>query len=860
MKKRLIIGILILLIAVGYGFAQSIVKGKVYDEEGMHPVENANIELVEKSAGTLTNQVGEFEIQADPGSYFIRITRIGYLSYQAQILLVKDEVLDLGIVFLQPDVIALEEVNIISSVAEERKTPVALTSISESVIKNQLGDQPFPEVMKMTPGVYPTRTGGGSGDAEVNIRGFEQENVALLLNGIPVSSVENGLVYWNNWIGLSDATRSIQVQRGLGASNVALNSVGGTINIVTKTTEASKGGSLGFSMTDYGNSKLSLGLSTGLLKNGVSLNFLGSRTSGPGYVDATYVNAWSYFLSLSKQFNQRHTLVFTAMGAPERHGQRNIRLSQEEIDLKGLKFNKDWGSYNGEINNASENFYHKPYITLNHYWNISEYLFLASSAYYSPGKGGGKWTEAYGWGTPTIFEYRNPSGQIDWDEIYNNNATHTDTATLENGEQVTGYSKNIQTDFLASHQWGGLLSRLEFSKSEHIKYTLGIHARYFKSKLQEKVRDLLGGDFFIDDYAWAVDGLAGREEIKTVGDVIKVDNRAINPSASLFGQVEWEYDRLNAFLSGSYSNTWYQRHDYYNYVEDTKSDILHHTGFDIKAGVNYNISASHNVYGNAGYFSRAPYFKYVFGSYTNVPTKDLSNEKVKAFEIGYAYRSGKTRAGVNLYYTYWEDKSFLSNEYIQLEDQTQTRALVTGLDALHKGVEFELEHQFTKNFMLGGMLSFGDWKWTNDVSATLFDDNNVAVDTVEVYADGLYVGGAPQFQAGLYGKLTILKTFQLTGNWLYYDNIYARFDPAGRSDPDDTSQPYQIPAYNILDLHLTYPFSFINNQALFGVSCFNLLNSEHIIRGEDGADHDQSSFRGFWGFGRSFNFSLKFSF
>jgi len=517
--------------------AQSLVRGKVINAANGEAVANANVTLLEVGLGTFTAFNGGFSIAAEPGNCILKISSVGFVSRFKEVVVGHNENTDAGIISLQVDVIALDEVNIISSVANDSKTPVAMSSISVRQLEDQLGDQAFPEIMKMVPGVYPTKTGGGSGDAEVNIRGFEQENVALLLNGIPISSVENGLVYWNNWIGLSDATRSIQVQRGLGASNVALNSVGGTINIVTKTTESVKGGSIGYSLSSYGNSKLSLALSSGKMKNGVAINFLGSRTQGPGYVDATYVDAWAYFLSVSKEFNSRHTLVFTALGAPEHHEQRTLKLSQNDIDLHGLKFNKDWGSYNGEINNASENYYHKPYITLNHYWKISDRLFLANSVYYSPGKGGGNWTEAYGWGTPTIFEYRNPSGQIDWDAIYQNNANHTDTATLANGNRVTGFTKNIQTDFLASHQWGGLLSKLEFKKNEHCKYTLGIHLRYFKSKLQEKVRNLLGGEYFIDDYAWAVDGLAGRNEIKTVGDVIKVDNGAVNPSSSIFGQM-----------------------------------------------------------------------------------------------------------------------------------------------------------------------------------------------------------------------------------------------------------------------------------------------------------------------------------
>ncbi len=860
MKKSLIVAFLIVLMPALQCAAQSLITGKVVDAAGKKPLGDVNVEIADLQTGTLTNPDGIFSISIDSGNFILRFSKLGYLSREVAATVKQGKNLDMGVVALRQDVIALDEVKIISSVAQERKNPVALSSVSATKIEEQLGDQPYPEILKMAPGVYSARTGGGSGDAEVSIRGFGQENVALLLNGIPISGVENGLVYWNNWIGLSDVTRTIQVQRGLGASNVALNSVGGTINIVTKTTEVSKGGSLSMSVTDYGNRKIALNLSTGLLKNGMSVNFLGSRTAGPGYVDATYVDAWSYFVSLSKQFNARHTLVFTAMGAPERHGQRTLKLSGEEIDLHGIKFNKDWGSYNGKINNASENFYHKPYLTLNHYWNISDKVFLASSAYYSPGWGGGKWSETYGYATPSIFEYRNPSGQIDWDAIYNNNFNHTDTATLSNGQQVTGFSKNIQTDFLADHWWAGLLSRLEYQHKEHLKCTAGLHARYFKSRLQEKVRDLLGGDFYIDDYAWAADGVAGRNEIKTVGDIIKLDNRAIVPELNLFGQLEWDYGNWFVFLSGSLNNTWYQREDYYNYVDDTKSEMVHRTGYDIKGGANFNISEHHNVYCNAGYFSMVPYFKYVFGNYTNIPVRNLSNEKVTSVEAGYAFTRKNATAKINFYATWWRDKNFLSNEYIQLEDEAQTRAMVTGLSAFHQGVEAEAGYRLTKDFYLGGLFAVGDWKWKNNVQATLFDDNNVPVDTVAVYADGLYVGGAPQLQAGLTAKLTLLNTFQLTGNWLIYGKNFAGFDPTGRTDPGDNTQPYQIPSYNFLDLHLVYPFLFMHHEARFGLSCYNVMNETYIIRGEDGSNHDAATFSGFWGFGRTFNFDLKISF
>ena len=57
--------------------------------------------------------------------------------------------------------------------------------------------------------------------------------VAVMLNGVPINDMENGWVYWSNWDGVSDATSSIQIQRGLSAVNLATPSIGGTMNIIT---------------------------------------------------------------------------------------------------------------------------------------------------------------------------------------------------------------------------------------------------------------------------------------------------------------------------------------------------------------------------------------------------------------------------------------------------------------------------------------------------------------------------------------------------------------------------------------------------------------------------------------------------
>lgn len=102
----------------------------------------------------------------------------------------------------------------------DRKTPVALSVVTAKEIEEKLSTQEFPEVLKSLPSVYATKEGGALGDGRINLRGFETENIAVMVNGVPVNEMEWGGIYWSNWAGLSDVTRFIQVQRGLGAQRL----------------------------------------------------------------------------------------------------------------------------------------------------------------------------------------------------------------------------------------------------------------------------------------------------------------------------------------------------------------------------------------------------------------------------------------------------------------------------------------------------------------------------------------------------------------------------------------------------------------------------------------------------------------
>lgn len=857
MKRNfsLLVSLIILSTTVN---AQLIVSGKLIDRSNSKAVSFVHITQNDSKTGTVSDESGVFSIGVNNIKGFLRFQAIGY---KTNIILykVKDQKEDLGNIYLSPESYTLDEITITAGLAMKKGSPVTVSTIDSRNFRSRLGDQPVSLAMLSVPGVYSVRNGGGSGDAELSIRGFQQENVTILLNGIPYNGVENGLVYWSNWLGLNDAIAEIQIQKGPGMANVAINAVGGSVNIVSEPANKEKGGSIGYQITDYGNRKLFLILNSGKMDNNWSVSFMGSYINGKGYIDATYVNGLSYFLALNKQINANNKVTVSFLGSPNHHGQRTLKLSGEEHKYYGNLHNKDWGGYNGQMKNASENFYHKPFLGINHYLTIDNNRKLANSIYVSYGTGGGRWSESFNY-APSIFEYRNSSEQIDWLSIYENNLTHENQYTLANGDIVSDYSMNVLTHFLASHIQTGVLSTFEQNLNDRLKLITGVHYRYFNSFLRERITDLFGGDYFIEDYGWAVDGVAGREQIKTTGDLIKINNNSVTHFVNAYAQLLFDSEKLNAYFSLNGNNNWYQRIDRYNYVSNTKSEVLIKPGFDTRAGISYQPENGHVIYLNGAYLSRAPYYKFAFGNYTNVHVQNLKNELIETIEIGYRFENPFIEAKINSYYTNRGNASLLSNEYVQLEDNTQTRAMVNGLNAIHKGIENEVKAKIGRNISLGGFFSLGDFKWQNDVSAQLFNNSNVVVDTVNVFAKGLYVGGTAQQQFGLLADFKIVKFFNIGAEWMYYNKLFANFNPGSRTDPYDRSQAYRIPSYNNLNLHINIMFKIFDRQASLQLNGFNLLNDIHILNGEDGINHDLNSFRGFWSFGRTFDFTVKANF
>ncbi len=866
-RTNLLLTLLVSLLFAGAAFAQGVVQGVVMDATSHETLVGATVVVKGTTAGITTNLDGSFTLIAPSGNQKLEISYVGYEPKEINLTIKNGATYNIGKVNLKSSAIGLQEVNVLASVAVDRKTPVAVSTIDSKEIAHQLGTKDLPSVMVYSPNVYVTPTGGGYGDSRINVRGFDQRNVAVLINGIPVNDMENGWVYWSNWAGLGDATRTIQIQRGLGASKLAINSVGGTINIITKTSDMNKGGSIYLSTTDYGLMKQMLTLSTGKLKTGTSITFVGSHTAGNGYIDATWTKAWSYFLSVSQDLNKNNHLVFTIIGAPQQHGQRNgyYMLSQKKFDKYGPKYNENWGWRGGEQLNERVNFYHKPQMALNWYWKINEKAHLATSAYYSFGKGGG--SGPLGYNTHGhYYKYEPPmtsSGQYDWDAMADWNASNVDTAnaralgaySISHGDTIfEARSQHIIRNSNNNHQWYGLLSTLKLNFSDMLTLTTGIDMRHYKGEHYREVRDLLGGDYWSDRAFGA----------RKVGDKIAYWNDGIVSYTGLFAQLEFTKGIFNAFVAGTFSNTWDTRVDYYNYTPGVgeRSKTLSNAGYDFKAGANVNVSERSNFFVNGGLYSRVPFFRFMFLNYKNIVNENLKNEKISAIEAGYAYKAPKFTARVNGYYTIWSDISLLRS--FKATNGKYVNAFMSDLKEIHSGIEIEANWKATRWMNLGGMLNFGNWKYADDATAILYDDQtHQEIGKGTIYTKDLKVGDQPQTSYGLNGSFHITRHLTLGAHYLYYANLYAHFTPESRVNPNDRAQAYKLPNYGKLNMRLGWSFKIAGMDSYFNWNVYNVTNNVTLVEAEDKFDYATKEHvfkKGFWGWGRNMNFSLKVNF
>lgn len=801
----------------------------------------------------------------------------------------------------------LEEVVVSSKVidiAKERETPIAVSQISAQEVLLKVGNQEFPEIMNKTPGVYATKQGGGYGDSRISLRGFDQRNTSFLINGQPVNDMENGWVYWSNWQGLTDVASGIQVQRGLGASKLAVPSVGGTVSIFTKSAEKQEGGSLTQMIGNDGYIKTTGAYNTGVNDKGWSSSYLLTKWSGNGYVYNTSGAGWTYFAAVGyTPEGSAHSLNLSLLGAGQWHHQRDVWVSIRDYENFGevgidQRWNTNGGTLNGEEFNMRRNFYNKPLATFNWDWKISDNVDLATSLYGSAGRGGGTGPRGRNYDVLPFREdltsffiedgktdFRRADGTVDYDAIVADNragaSPYTGAISSYEGSLLgaNGYSDEgvfrsgmIRRASMNSHNWVGGISNLNIN-ADKMRYSIGVDLRNYKGFHYRVLNHLMGFDGY---YSTGNKNSAG-QIIETLIEASPFNNTGLqSPKIDYYniGYVGWqgvnglaEYsgDKLTAVIQAGLSNQSFQREDLFDQPGLPLSEKKNIGGGYLKGGANLNINQNSNLFFNAGYISRQPQFDAVFPNFANRVNEDLQNEKIQSLELGYGYIGNGFKLNLNVYSTVWGNR-FVSRS-LSNQQGVDGSAQFRDIDVVHNGIEIEAQYRPSGTTKLRGMLSIGDWTYTKDFEAELFDDNQQLIGTGTLYLEGAKVGDAAQFVAylGIDQKFGELLNVDL--DYRFVDGLYADYSITDSAFTEAKNPgALKLPSYGLVDLGATFT---MKKGWSLRANINNLLNTTYIAESNsnihatagsetwNGVDKNNSVW---FGFGRTWNLSLRYQF
>jgi len=865
MRKFLLI--LFISVFTTGAFAQDgVITGKLLDAQTKEPLIGATIGVKGTTNATSASLTGSFKLSAPSGSTLV----ISYIGYVTKEIVATSN--DLGTIFIEPVSGALSEVVVSAnqSLAIDRQTPIAVSSVGAKYIEEKGAGAEFPELLKSTPGVTVSRAGGGFGDSRIAIRGFNSNNLALLINGLPVQDPEAGKIFWNDWAGLSDVTTSMQVQRGLSASRVAVPSLGGTINITTKSLEREQGGTISQSIGSYGATKTSFSYATGLTSDGWAASFLLSKSQGDGNAEGLYYTGYSYFANISKILSKNQTLSLNFMGASQSHGQRYTyqTINTYRAAPQGeQRFNSDWGVLYGKQYSAEINRYNKPLLSLSHDWKINETSSLSTILYGSYGTGAAVYLTGSQAGltpdqatAPRIGDFYSP---IDFDAIVATNKANPD------GKSTT-YINQAQND----HYQYGLISTFKKTVKD-INFLAGIDLRGYHRNNYYVLNNLLGGSYWLDNA-----DINNPNRHVVVGDKINQNFSYDIFSEGIFAQAEYAKNDWSAFITVGGNNTSNRKTDYYDYTPsqtDRQSSFVNFIGFQVKGGANYNIDAHNNVFANVGTVEKPPLIATIFPNTRSTAVNNTKTlEKLFSYELGYGYRSSIFTANVNLYRSQYNDRSKVISGPAN-QDGSRPYGNVNGINELHQGIEIDAKFRPIKILTVSGMVSIGDYKYTsNSGSVFLSSDDPTAkpVTYASLPLKGMIIGdfggtAASNAQTSMAGGLDIdvLPKVRLGGNINYYSRFFASYDMSTLNAVTGTYNPVKLPNYSTIDLNIAYRFKFAGLDASFIGNVYNLLNTKYLAEAVDRTPSSTASYAAQlsslgvnYGVGRLYTTTLKINF
>ena len=573
---------------------------------------------------------------------------------------------------------------------ELKETPASVDVVTAQDIQER-NVKSVPEALQQLPGVYMSQVAQGG----IQIRGFESDNILILLDGMPMNTTYNNNMEWE-MLPIENIER-IEVVKGAGSSLYGGRAVGAVVNIITKDQTMAKGESKINAVLDYGSNntwkkavyanmqvdeKLSVGLG---YENRKSDGFKGYYYTGSAKKGTANIKPDNIPPQLS-------TGKYLLGGRGEKQWENENISAHIKYDFdedKSLKYNY--------IHTESEYSYKNPFstITVNGKPIFGEKVDIGNGLILSPsissylGYDGKKESDLH------VLNY------VDEANKFSANFGYLDMK--KNGYSNASGAKNINWNGEGTDSYyPGKTYNFDFQKVwEDIgKHNILVGGSYKQESFdQDRIYLNNWRDHGSVNTNWGNNGLYEKHGGKAKNIALFIqDEYQISDPLTMYLGVRWDHFEKTDGYSIYYDKKTGAVTRSLNYDSATYDEI------SPKISLNYQADEDTNYYVSYGHSFNPPPLYQVYrdggGDMGGViANPDLDPETSNTFEIGMKKQlSEKTNIGLSLYQVKTDDKILYTTHYKPGTNKAEYKQYENYGTEKRRGIEFEANHQFDDNW------------------------------------------------------------------------------------------------------------------------------------------------------------------
>ena len=862
-------------------------SGVVVNGTSGAPVGGATVELQGSQAVTSFN--GDFSLKdLKDGKAYLVISCPGYEPVGMDVEVIGGE-LNIGTLRLTPS---------IDNSVDAYFGSTDDLMFDEAVLDDEEGvSQGVSSLTGSNDNIYYSTASYNFGPMYFNYRGYDSQYQSVYINGIRFNDPIRGRFNFNSLLGMaSRAFRNRTNTVGLAASNYGFGDIAGSTNYNTTTDLYSPGfnGTVAYTNSNY-MLRAMVTYSSGMNKHGwaYTVSAIG-RYAKEGIVPGTFYNSAGLFLSVEKMFNDKNSLTLTAFGGPTQRATGGATY-QEVYDLTDDNlYNPFWGWQDGKKRSSRITETFDPTVILNwlykngsttintaasarwtHYTRSALQYFKANdpnptyyrylpSYYLDDNDQPTEQSEYYTW----LWKNDDSFRQINWENLYSINRLNNIQNENASYDDQKGSSYILENR--TNKQFSALFNSYINTRVDNVAtFQGGIDFNYTRQSNYKTIRDLLGGEFWID-----VDPFSDRD-ITLAPDNLQNDLDNPNRRVGVGDRFGYDYDYnlvqggiwaqtvinlpkwdINLGAKANYTNYYregYMRNGRAPEVGPTgskgKSATLDFLTASAKVGVTYKLDGRNQFQVQAEYGSRAPLVDNVFIA-PRVKNTTVSNPEAQrdlSVDASYVWNYRRFRGTLTAYFTQMDHAVERTGFY---DEQYNTYAIfaLQGVKRQYKGVELGMAYKITPSITATFAGTYARFQYKNNPMGTRSFENGLYPDvTNRVYLKNYYLGSTPQSQFNVGIDYAAPKNwfFNINGTW--QGDAYVNLSPAYHESMPGLATMFptqseieakieELAHQDKLDSHFTLNASigkaiyFRNGPSLnFNLNINNVLNNRDVV-------------------------------